>query len=108
MSEKTEVEDIVAYELSSAGHEIRRQVVCGSGRCDIFDGTTSAIIECKLVGDSRSLAEAAAQLERYRPYFFDPQLAIAVPRVEREARWLIPALEKRNIMLIEIEKGIGV
>ena len=46
---EAEIEEITAYHLRRGHHKIRRQVKCGNGRVDIFDQTTSEIIECKLM-----------------------------------------------------------
>jgi hypothetical protein len=108
VGEITEVEMVVARALMDADHEIRRQVKCGGGRCDIFDDTTGEIIECKILGDVISINSALRQLDRYRHHFFDPQMAIAIPRILPEAEWLIPSLQARNIRIIEVEKGICV
>jgi Holliday junction resolvase len=103
--EREKVEEPLARMLVEAGHEIQRQTVCGAGRIDIFDGTTSEIIECKARGSASLISDAVNQLNRYRPHFFDPQLAIAVPFVEDDARWMIAALAEIGIRIIEIEKG---
>lgn len=105
MSELTEVEEPLARQLLAGHHDIRRQVPCGGGRCDIFDETTSELIECKAVGDVTSIAAAIQQLNRYRPHFYDPTLAIAVPALLPEAEWLRPALDNLGIRVIEMEKG---
>lgn len=108
---KSELElvELPIYRALLAGaHEVRRQVVCPSGRVDIFDDTTSTIIECKARGDVASIAAARTQLERYRRHFHSPQLAIAVPHIEPEARWLVELLEKEDVTVFEAERGIGV
>jgi hypothetical protein len=84
------------------------KVKCGNGRVDIFDETTSEIIECKLIGDADTIGAAIGQLQRYRPYFFDPQLAIGVPILWPSAKPMLEILDRSNIRLIEIAKGIGV
>lgn len=108
MSELDAVELPLARALIEGGHEIRRQVVCDGGRVDIFDETTSEIIECKLNGGTASISAAVKQLKRYRSSFFDPQLAVAVPRVEPDARWLASLLARDGIRIIEVELGVGV
>lgn len=95
-------------ELRAAKHDVRRQVACSKGRVDIVDDTNGELIECKARGDISSIAAAREQLRHYRHDFFDPYLAIAVPRVEPEARWLLPALAAEDIRVIEIERSIGV
>lgn len=105
MSELTAVEEPLAQQLLAGRHDIRRQVQCGSGRCDIFDDTTSELIECKAVGNVASIAAAIQQLNRYRHHFCDPQLAIAIPVLLPEAEWLRPALDDRAIRVIEMDKG---
>ena len=103
---EAEVEEIIAYHLRRGDQ--RRQVKCGNGRVDIFDETTSEIIECKLIGDADTIGAAIGQLQRYRPYFFDPQLAIGVPILWPSAKPMLEILDRSNIRLIEIAKGIGV
>lgn len=99
------VEEPLARQLIEGRHEIRRQVCVDGGRIDIFDETTSELIECKAVGDSVSIAAAVEQLRRYKPDFCSPQLAIAIPRLLPSAEWLRPALEDLEIRLIEMERG---
>lgn len=109
MTELTHVERPLACALREAGHEIRRQVPAGcGGRADIFDFTTGEIIECKPRGDTASIVAAVKQLRRYRPHFFDPQLAVAVPKIEPDAAWLADMLRKEGIRVIEVDVGIGV
>lgn len=109
MSELLLVEEPLVRALLEGQHELQRQVQCGpTGRCDIWDGTTSELIECKARGDVASIAAAVAQLQRYRPYFYDPQLAVAVPRVLPEAALLARAVEAAGIRIIEVEKGVCV
>ena len=107
-SELAAVEEPLAQALLEGRHEIRRQVACGRGRADIFDETTGELIECKARGDAESIGAAVDQLKRYRPYFYDPQLAVAVPCIEPDARWLIAALQQQGIRIIEMSKGIGI
>lgn len=102
------VEDPLARALIEGGHDIKRQVVCDGGRIDIYDSTTSEIIECKARGNASSISDAVNQLNRYRPHFFDPQLAVAVPRVEPDALWMVAALREIGIRIIEVEKGVGI
>lgn len=103
------VEEPLARALIAGRHEIKRQVICGDGRVDIFDETTSEIIECKARGNASSISDAVNQLMRYRPHFFDPQLAVAVPFVEPSACWMISALREIGVRVIEVSRGsIGV
>lgn len=106
--ELIDVEAPLVRALTEAGHEVKRQVICDAGRIDVFDATTSEIIECKARGNASSISDAVNQLNRYRLHFFDPQLAVAVPFVEDDARWMIEALAEIGIRVIEVEKGVGV
>lgn len=108
LNELITVEEPLAKALLAGDHEIQRQVRVPGGRVDIWDGTTSTIIECKAVGDTSSIITAVKQLRRYYPNFYDPQLAVAVPRIEPEAKWLADALRQTGIFFIEIERGVGV
>jgi hypothetical protein len=48
------------------------------------------------------------RLQRYRPHFFDPQLAIGIPILWPSAEPMREILDHINTRLIEIAKGIGV
>lgn len=103
--EKLLVENPLVEALESAHHKIRRQFRCLGGIVDVYDLTADEIIECKLRGNNSGLADAAAQLQRYKQSFPGSRLAIAVLTIEVEADWLATLLRGAGIRIIEIERG---
>lgn len=102
--EKTKVELPLVQRRVLAGHTVRQQVRCDGGIADIYDVSTDELIECKFVGTSGSLGEAAGQLARYRGSFPGAKLTIAVYRLEYEARWLRDVLADQGIAVIEVRE----
>lgn len=103
--EKTDVEEPLVKQRRALGHRVRQQIRCKGGVVDIYDLTTDELIECKAVGSSAALGEAAGQLQRYRISFPGAAIAIAVPQIEGEATWLAELLRDRGITIIEISRG---
>src|ERR1700719_4727199 len=77
-AETVKVEIPLVKAREAMGHRVRRQMRCAGGVIDIFDLTSDEIIECKLIGTSSSLGEAAGQLRRYGKTFPGTALSIAV------------------------------
>jgi hypothetical protein len=88
------------------GHEVRRQVQCKAGRADIFDVTAHELIECKMRGSVKLIAEAAGQLKKYEPCFDRPELTIAVPEIEPEAAWVADLLRSVGFTFLQVKKAL--
>lgn len=102
-AETVNVEMPLAKAREAMGHQVRRQKHCSGGRIDIFDLTADEIIECKLIGTSASLGEAAGQLRRYGRSFPGTALTIAVRYIKPEAEWLAEVLRGQGLRIIEID-----
>lgn len=100
------VEMPLVKQRTALGHRVRRQMRCRHGIIDIFDLTADQIIECKVVGTSTALGEAAGQLQRYKKSFPGTEIAIAVLNLKDEAIWLADLLKSQGIAIIEVKGGI--
>lgn len=100
-TEKLLVENPLFAHLLESGATAFRQFSHRGTRIDILDTTSRRLIECKREGSIALIAEAADQLLRYQPHFPEYRLAIAIPFVAPNAKWLAEQAANAGFEIIE-------